>query len=401
MALDAKELAWAKMAARVQKSREELIGLLGLINLINTSASRDVSIPFAAKPILEKMTNFFLLDYCCLFAQIEDELVCVASFGAAPPSWLSAEIEKLALSPTTAAETMSLPHGRRTVLAMPLSSRDRRLGSLVLVPVSEPEEKDRRHYRLAADALIPTMENLLLREKLNGTAKLLEASFRNQQSGIMKLKQQSLRNQAFWDSLLLKAPLPVFLLDMSGRLLLFNHALERLVGWEGDRLAGRSLEGFLPKPEDWLAVSRTLKGECAPGESFVEIKVHDGRRLKVCLSLISLDDAGKNRDFLGSMQPASISGVDAITDQTLDKAEELYNCSVRAAGETMESMASIRTGLQVLLLRDLEPDLKHRLAMLEELTHDAGQVMSALRKALDEYRGSNHRRRADRELWST
>ena len=399
MVLDAKEMVWAKMAARVQKSREELIGVLGLLNRVSTAANHDASLSSAAESILENMANFFLLEYCCLFAQDEGEFIPVASCGVAPPSWLKAEIEKLALSPSPASETISLPHGRRTALALPLSGGDRRLGSLVLIPVHEPEEKDRRHYRLAADAMASTMENFLLREKLAGMGRLLETSFLNQQNGIMELKQQSLRNRAFLDSLMLKAPLPVFMLDESGKLLRFNQALEKLVGWDGDKLTGRCLEGFLPRREDWREVCRILSGENESADSFVEIKVQDGRLLKVRLSLTSLDGGGNSPDFLGSMRPATLNGIQESTTQALDKAGELYNCAMRAAGETMEAMASIRTGLQVLLLRDLPPDLKRRLGMLEELTHDAGQSVAALRKAMDEFRNCDHRRQADQDIW--
>ena len=401
MALDAKEMAWAKMAARVQKSREELIGVIGLVNLINTSANREASLPLAVEAILSKMTNFFLLEYCCLFAQIEDEFKIVASRGGSPPSWLENEIEKLALSPTAAAQTMSLPHGRRMVLSLPLAGGDRRLGSLVLIPVREPEEKDRRHYRLAADALASAMENFLLREKLAGLGKLLETSFRNHQSGIMELKQQNSRNQAFLENLMRQAPVPVFLLDGAGRLLRFNKALEHLLGWEGDKLTGRGLESFFPQPEDRRAVSRTLKGESAPGDKMAVLKVQDGRRLNICLSLICLDSGKGEPDFLGSIRPASQGAAKESTAQILAEAESLYQCSLEAAGENMETMASIRTGLQVLLLRDLDPELKRRLAMLEELTHDAGQVMASLRKAMDNFRSLSHRRKAEKDLWPT
>ena len=67
MDLEASQLKWVRRLTRTQGAKEELIKLLGLINLVCGLTAREASLSVAAAYITQRLANYLLLEHCSLF----------------------------------------------------------------------------------------------------------------------------------------------------------------------------------------------------------------------------------------------------------------------------------------------------------------------------------------------
>jgi hypothetical protein len=61
------EKKWASRLAEVSRYKDELVRLLGLINVLNLITARESSLETGAASVVKNLTNYLLLDYCAFY----------------------------------------------------------------------------------------------------------------------------------------------------------------------------------------------------------------------------------------------------------------------------------------------------------------------------------------------
>lgn len=381
--LDPIEQKWAQRLAEVQGEREELIRLLGLINQISGITVRSGSLQAAARDICTNLANHLILDYCAFYVSYKDKFLLAGKNSQEIPDELAdLIIEKIQEEPPYS-QRLENGYGGRLLICLPISGQGQRMGVLAIMPARELGQRDLRHLRLAGDAIVPVLETFLLRNQLQESNRELNQAAMLTRRGLEKFRRLNLHSQDFLEKLLQHSPHPVFLADSQGRLIRHNPALELLLGRDGANLAGQSLAPFFSRTDDWRLV-QDAASQCREilGRK-VKLSVHFGHELMARLSLIPIDQDGAPATAMGVLQKEEVSPRADGGMMPLDELNELAASCRQAMGSVNDMLASMRANLQMILMADLDRELRPRLELLESITHDQGGAMTNLERCLE------------------
>ena len=383
MRLGPREKIWAQRLVEVQKDREELIRLLGLLNQLAGIGAREDSLDRAANHICANLANYLMLDYCALYVH-QDQQWRLAGFSgqSLPPQAGRLVLDKVT-SGNACNEPMSVAGGSRRLLCLPLKSSTRHLGGLAIIPGPELDQRDRRHLRLVVDAVIPVLETFLLRANAHRLNLHLEIKADRRKRGLQELLRHNLHAETCLEQALAVSRDPLFLVDRAGCLVRFNSPLARLLGWDDDDLYGRYLPGFFADPRQWDELQRLLRLDGEIRQYWVKLSVHSGRQLDTLLFLHSLFSGQELVGCLGRFQrPPELEEAPPFM-VPLPEAKGLVQLCGEVLDQVGDLLAGVRSHLELLLLGDLDPKLRQRLALLEATTHDHGDALERLSRRLE------------------
>lgn len=383
MRLGPREKIWAQRLVEVQKDREELIRLLGLLNQLAGIGAREDSLDRAANHICANLANYLMLDYCALYVY-QDQQWRLAGFSgqSLPPQAGRMVLDKVSAG-NACNEQVSVAGGSRRLLCLPLKSSSRHLGGLAIIPGPELDQRDHRHLRLVVDAVIPVLETFLLRAHAHRLNLRLELKADRRKRGLQELLRHNLHAETCLEQALLVSRDPLFLVDRAGCLVRFNPALVRLLGWEGEDLYGRYLPGFFADPRQWDELQRLLSLEGEIRQYWVKLSVHSGRRLDTLLFLHPLLSGQELVGCLGRFQRPPGVEEESPFMVPLPEARGLVQLCGEVLDQVGDLVAGVRSHLELLLLGDLEPKLRQRLELLEAITHDHGDALERLSQRLE------------------
>ncbi len=124
-----------------------------------------------------------------------------------------------------------------------------------------------------------------------------------------------------------------------------------------------------------------------------------GHPLRASLWLRPVALAGGGDGVLGGLRPEPSGEGPGAGAVPLAVVERLGESCAGVAEDLSDFLAALRTSLQLLLLRELDPELRRRLEMLEELGQDKTALLSQLKRCLDQLNRERHRALREKELW--
>jgi PAS domain S-box-containing protein len=176
-------------------------------------------------------------------------------FGQALAAQAPLLVEDLSREPLFPRRELALTSGYEALLCMPLKAQTKTVGTLQLYGSGE--------RNLSRDSL-PLVQ---------ATAEQLAVAIAN-----AHLHQTVKASEAEYRSLVENIPKLIFRLDLHGRCIFANRAVQTILGWPPPAVMGApSLRDFLGHPDDWpeTAMARVLNGETIQGLE-CRMRHHDG-----------------------------------------------------------------------------------------------------------------------------
>ncbi|MBC7294618.1 MAG: PAS domain-containing protein, partial [Thermoleophilia bacterium] len=241
-------------------------------------------------------------------------------------------------SPEFAAEMAAVPEAPRAYVVVPVILRGEQVGAFLLGSTVFPE--------------IPkTIESGLLD---------LGITISN---AVSRIKAEQSRGDAVADleAFITAAPLPVWCLDVAGRVTMWNKAAERLFGWRAKEVLGKTppfglqTEGLAP----------TVAPGATPRE--VTVAARDGRPIPVRLTMAPF------RDVLGDASTAIVMAEDLRLEERLRELEQKLESLAGTIGQpgTPYASAAPKQGAHILIVGANAAKCAALTAILAKLGHVA------------------------------
>lgn len=399
MELHPREQIWARRLAEAQSAKNELVRLLGLLNVLNNVTAREESLEVGAKSIALNLVSYLNLQFCGFYVLREKNYRLLAYSGEYPPIKLMNLIEAKIQKGVFFAQDQEAASGFEQVFCLPILNSQKHLGALTLLPQHRLKAKEKQHLRLAIEAIGPVLETFLLRNQLHHLNHQLGQLASRSLQKVSAFKRKNKQNQAYVENLLQSNPDPLFIIDTNGRLVRSNAALERLLGWNENYLKGKYLKKFLAHPTDWASVSGLLAQNDSLVEQEMVLKVHCGINVKARLFLAPLFSGKKMTGAIGRLRQAMESQPDTHSPVTMEEAMSLAHLSGQAIDHINGLLTAFRCHLQLLLLQDVLPPVRERLELLESLTQDQSGMIHKVQLCVDEIAQKCRKATSRNQLW--
>ena len=393
------EERWARRLSQAQGARDELVRLLGLLRILGGIATSCEGLEEGAGAITRHLVNYLGLEYCGFYVRLGGVEVLKASHGQAPSPEIGELLaEKVAAGSTFAGQARE-DGGQSQVACLPLPGASERLGGLAMILGRPLDPRQRRHLAMVAEAVAPVLETFLLRGSLQDFNLRLRQETQRATEGLAELDRAHQEAEACLDGLLAVDPEPMFVADPQGRLQRLNPAMEGLLGWPRDHLLGRRLADFFAQPEHWEQVSGWLAQGHEELACQVPLVVQCGTVMPAQLSLRRLAPGGQMAGSMGRLTQVPDDPPQASGWFSAREVEELARLCGETGHQVSNLLAALRAHLQLALLRDLDPELRRRLELLESLAEDSNGVNRQTHEFVERLRQRCRLAEARSQLW--
>jgi PAS domain S-box-containing protein len=399
MGLSPAEERWARRLSQVQGARDELVRLLGLLRILGSIATRSEGLEEGAEAITRHLVNYLGLEYCGFYVRLGGVEALKASHGQTPSPEVSALLGEKVATGSTFAGRLDQGEEQSQLACLPLLGASERLGGLAMILGHALDPRQRRHLTMVAEAVAPVLETFLLRGRLQDFNHTLRQETRRATQSLAELDRAHQEAEACLGGLLAVDPEPLFVVDPGGCLQRLNPALESLLGWSRDHLLGRRLADFFARPADWEQVSHWLEQGQEEVACELPLLVQCGTVLPARLCLRQFSRGGQLAGTMGRLTRVPETAPQASGWLAAQEVEELTRLCGEAGNRVNNLLAALRAHLQLALLQDMDPELRQRLELLEDLAEDSKGVTRQAQEFVEHLRQKCRTAAARGQLW--
>ncbi|MGD8563759.1 MAG: PAS domain-containing protein [Desulfarculaceae bacterium] len=394
------EQRWAQRLAKAQTAKDELVKLIGLINVLNGISARESSLRVATGLMVQNLITYLDLRHCLFYLGHGPNLDLMACSGQGDSAHYASMIEARLGEGSTYACQVEDQGVTYPVHCLPVNSGGEHLGTVVLVLERELDFKGRRELRLVSDAITPVLETFMLRIQVHEANQKLRQALKRSSRGFVKVKQEKLKAQACVEGLMDRAGSPLFITNRQGRLVRFNLDLERLLGWEREYLQAKCLSDFFSDPSLWEDLSaRSSHSPDAACQETVELVVQAGHILQAQMDLTPVFCGEKCSGFLGQFRPTQSQVSSSQQALTWEESLALADVSEEMVNEMNELLMAMQSNVQLLMHYELDGQVRKRLELLENMSMDGARAVRRVQKGVDRVRDRCRKSAALRTLW--
>lgn len=249
-----------------------------------------------------------------------------------------------------------LEEGIKSIVAVPLFSRRRRVG-ILYVDDFKPRNYSRDSLHLLS---LLAYEAALLIEKF----KLIEE--------LKERKEELERAKDYLINIIEDSPDIIITTDRDGRIIEFNPAAEKVLGYRKEEVLGRNAKELYMQPEERDKVLEFLKDDKNLLNYETTLKAKDGKGVEVSLSISHLHD-GEGR-VIGTVGISK----DIREEKRLRKALEERNRELEELNKNLEKKVLERTAELEKANRELERSNRYKSEFIANMSHELRTPLNSI-----------------------